>query len=1217
MNEQQEFKMEDTTRYSIFCFLIFLTFLISTCSEAQSQNSLSKANIIYDQRDDTPLEITFKLTDEVNIDRFILDYQRQYLKITDTQLKKSSIFSDEINQVHYRLIQYYKGLELAGVQFLVHENNGQILYAHGKLIHDLNLNVKPALSEDQALAQALQHINASSYMWENVSNEKFIKTMLNDPSASFYPEGKLLIVSKNFLMLKEEFRLAYRFNIQTELPFGGKIIDIDAINGSVINVYPSVLSGDVNGEGMTNYNGMREIIVSDTISEPTPAPPKWHLNTWQAMGGSGKSWWMADTLFGDDGGYGNNWYEVIDTDTLTLQGSEITLSFYHRYAVSEPMDNFPDYYDSWEGMNVRFSVDNGDTWQVLRNPHPAYTDSSIYSFGGIFGEGPGIPGWSGGVLDWSRVEIDLNHLSGNTVIFRFAFASDYDYSAEDLRPDLFGWQIDSILISNNQGVLFSNDGFQEGLTPHNLVREVMHVEDGKYRLRENSRGLGIATYDLHNGSEIGYATDFVDEDSSFTKTEARPGVSVHWASAATYDYYLDSHDRMSYDNQEGRIISFVHYGDNFSNAFWYGYINMAVYGDGEENKMPLVSLDVVGHELTHGVTQYSAGLIYQNEYGALNESFSDIFGTMIEHYIEGANGDWVLGEDFTPNGMGFRSLKDPNSLGYPDTYLGNFWFPETPWPSEENDYGGVHINSSVQNYWFYLLAEGGTGINDHGHSYKVDGIGSEKAGKIAYRMLTVYLMPTSRFYDARRAAMYAAKDLFGDSSEELNSVIDAWNAVGVSYPTLKPSLEFGVDTLKLSAEVAASSDTNVIQIYNRGLDTLTINTIQISGHNFTLSPGINFPIVLSEFNHYKNIEVIFSATNEGTVTDTLLVFSNDSLIPINRLYLHGTGWIIHPAEENKTYAVTSKYDQVRLLSLSESDGQTESIGSTGLADITGLVLHPLSKELWATLALGHQTTIYRINTRNGKAYEKYTIPKGNLRAITIDQQGDLFGFNAFTGELYAINDLTGSFSLLGTANIGIILGAAVNPINDQLWVSTVEGSSYKIDKTNASATYIGKSGFNTSLAICFDSEGKLFGLSGFGSTREITSFISIDTTNGTGTLIGSTGKAGVTGLVINGVVTNIMLSENEIKPSHFNLEQNHPNPFNPLTMINYQLPMTNEVELSIYNLLGERIITLVSEKQQAGSYQVEWDASGFASGVYYYRIKAGEFVKTKKLILLR
>ncbi len=1209
--------MENTIRYSIFRFLIFITFLISAFSDAKSQNSLNKANIIYDQRDDTPLEITFKLTDEVSVDRFILDYQRQYLKTTDTQIKKSSIFLDEIDQVHYRLKQYYKGLELAGVQLLAHEKNGQIFYVHGKLIHDLNLNVKPALSEEQALAQAMQHINASSYMWEKVSNDKFIKTMLNDPSASFFPEGKLLIVSKNFLMLKEEFRLAYRFNIHTEIPFGGKIIDIDAIDGSVINVYPSVLTEDVIGKGLTLYNSMREITVSDTISEPIPSPPKWHPDTWQAMGGQGYSWWMADTLLGDDGGYGNSWYEVLDTDTMTLRGSDINLSFYHRYAVTEPMENYPEGYDSWEGMNVQCSIDNGESWQVLNHPSPGYTDSSIYSFGSVFGEGPGIPGWSGGVLDWSKVDLDLSHLSGNTVRLRFAFASDYDYSAEDIRPDLFGWQIDSIQISGDQGILFFNDGVQEGLTPRNLAREVMHIEDGKYRLREESRGLGIATYNLHNEIELGYASDFVDEDSSFTDIDSKTGVSAHWASEVTYDYYLNHHQRKSYDDSEGRIISFVHFDDKLSNAFWNSYLNLAVYGDGAGNESPLVSLEVVGHELTHGVTQYSAGLIYQNEFGALNESFSDIFGTMVEHYIEGVNGDWVMGEDFMPDGMVFRSMEDPNSLGYPDTYLGNFWFPETPWPSEENDYGGVHINSSVQNYWFYLLAEGGTGTNDHGHSFKVDGIGSEKAGRIAYRMLTVYLMPTSRFYDARRAAIYAAKDLFGDSSEELNSVIDAWSAVGVAYPTLEPSLEFSVDTLKFSAEVAASSDTNIIQIYNRGLDTLTINTIQISGQNFTLSPGINYPIVLSEFNQYKNIEVIFSATNEETISDTLLVFTNDSLNPLNRLYLHGTGWIIHPAEENKIYAVTSKYDQVKLLSVSESDGQTESIGSTGLADITGLVLHPLTKELWATLALGHQTTIYRINARNGKAYEKYTIPEGNLRAITFDQEGNLFGFNAFAGELYAIDDTTGSASLLGTANIGIILGAAVNPFNDQLWVSTVDGSSYKIDKSNASATYIGKSGFNTSLAICFDSAGKLFGLSGFGSPKEITSFISIDTTNGTGSLIGSTGKAGVTGLVISGVVTNIMLSENELKPSHYNLEQNYPNPFNPLTMINYQLPMTNEVELSIYNLLGEEIITLVSEKQHAGSYQVEWDASAFASGVYYYRIKAGEFVKTKKLILLR
>jgi hypothetical protein len=88
-------------------------------------------------------------------------------------------------------------------------------------------------------------------------------------------------------------------------------------------------------------------------------------------------------------------------------------------------------------------------------------------------------------------------------------------------------------------------------------------------------------------------------------------------------------------------------------------------------------------------------------------------------------------------------------------------------------------------------------------------------------------------------------------------------------------------------------------------------------------------------------------------------------------------------------------------------------------------------------------------------------------------------------------------------------------------------------------------------------------------------------------------------------------------PQVFTLEQNFPNPFNPSTMINYQLPMTNEVDLSIYNLLGQKVATLVSEKQQAGHHQVEWDASGFASGVYYYRIQAGEFVDVKKMILLR
>jgi len=129
----------------------------------------------------------------------------------------------------------------------------------------------------------------------------------------------------------------------------------------------------------------------------------------------------------------------------------------------------------------------------------------------------------------------------------------------------------------------------------------------------------------------------------------------------------------------------------------------------------------VGHELYHGVTEFSAGLVYAFEPGALNESFSDIFGKVVENYATGSN-NWLLGDDIGLNGSGaFRNMENPNQFDDPDTYLGDFWYVGG------DDNGGVHTNSGVQNKWFQLLTDGGTGTNDNGEDYDVIGIGIDDA----------------------------------------------------------------------------------------------------------------------------------------------------------------------------------------------------------------------------------------------------------------------------------------------------------------------------------------------------------------------------------------------------------------------------------------------------------------------------------------------------------
>ena len=258
------------------------------------------------------------------------------------------------------------------------------------------------------------------------------------------------------------------------------------------------------------------------------------------------------------------------------------------------------------------------------------------------------------------------------------------------------------------------------------------------------------------------------------------GVNVHWGAEATYDYYLNDHGRNSFDNAGGTIYSYAHADVNYNNAFWDG--TRMTYGDGDGvNFTPLVCLDVVGHEITHGVTQNSANLIYWGESGALNESFSDIFGNEVEFMREGVpgvgTGSWRMGEDITPSGSGIRNMQNPNEFNNADTYLGTYWVT-----TGSGDNGGVHYNSGVQNFWFYLLCEGGSGTNDHGNAYNVSTIGFTKAAAIAYRNLTVYLTPSSNYYAARVGAINSAIDLYGPGSTEVQAVMDAWYAVGVYEP---------------------------------------------------------------------------------------------------------------------------------------------------------------------------------------------------------------------------------------------------------------------------------------------------------------------------------------------------------------------------------------------------------------------------------------------------
>lgn len=296
---------------------------------------------------------------------------------------------------------------------------------------------------------------------------------------------------------------------------------------------------------------------------------------------------------------------------------------------------------------------------------------------------------------------------------------------------------------------------------------------GEYRLRDGSRGDGVRTFDLNEGTDYGSSTDFIDDDNDWNNINPQLdeyATDAHWGAEMTYDYYFDIHGRSSLDNAGFQLNSYVHYGVDFYNAFWDG--SRMTYGDGNGGGVtPLTTLDIAGHEVTHGLTNFTADLIYSAESGALNESFSDIFGSAIERFARPDDWDWFIGLEI---GEAFRNMANPNEYSHPDTYFGDFWADLGGWDS-----GGVHTNSGVQNYWFYLLSEGGAGTNDNGDAFDVTGAGIEAASAIAFRNLTVYLTASSQFEDARFYAIQSAIDLYGACSFEVEQTTDAWYAVGV------------------------------------------------------------------------------------------------------------------------------------------------------------------------------------------------------------------------------------------------------------------------------------------------------------------------------------------------------------------------------------------------------------------------------------------------------
>lgn len=495
-----------------------------------------------------------------------------------------------------------------------------------------------------------------------------------------------------------------------------------------------------------------------------------------------------------------------------------------------------------------------------------------------------------------------------------------------------------------------------GITPYVWTGTTLRApitNSSFYILHDETRGKGVMTYDLNGAGGLpislpvlyNQAASFTDPDNIWddgdilTNNKHKRGTNLggaaeggageaenddvafdaHWGAEMVYDYWKNVHNRLSFDNQNSAIKSFVHYGLAYDNAFWNGSVMTYGDGSGDDNPAllgfkPLTSLDVCGHEIGHGVCTFTADLVYEKESGAMNEGFSDIWAACIENYVL-KNVDpslpydvWGIGEQIDVRaGRALRRMNDPNAEGNPDTYGGAFWSNPDCDPNLVNDYCGVHNNSGVLNHWFYQLVagDGASHVNDLGQTFTVKGLGFADGEKIAY-LTEMKLTPTATFAEARAASIQAAIELFGQCSPQHQTTANAWYAVGVGEAfsgDCTASVNFTDSKSVVSEETGTTacgtSKTHIVYV-NRPIATASSLTLTVTASGTaTLNSDYTLP----------KTTVTWAANETGTKQLAVVVngdqlIEGDETIVLNFVPLAGT------ASAVRTHTITLYDDDV-------------------------------------------------------------------------------------------------------------------------------------------------------------------------------------------------------------------------------------------------------------------------------------------------------------------
>jgi len=339
---------------------------------------------------------------------------------------------------------------------------------------------------------------------------------------------------------------------------------------------------------------------------------------------------------------------------------------------------------------------------------------------------------------------------------------------------------------------------------------------------------------------------------------------------------------------------------------------------------------------------------------------------------------------------------------------------------------------------------------------------------------------------------------------------------------------------------------------------------------------------------------------------------------------------MYPALDKTIYASTGSQNNGDIITIDKTTGTGTTVGASLFSGIKDITIHPTTGIMYGLVTRSGDADIVRVSAA-GDAYLLSTVAIPTMAGIAFNTAGTLYGITS-GGDIYTIELLSGTTTFVVTGQ-GSYSGITFNPVTNELWASSRsfvlpnKDAIFTVDLTTGDTTIIGHTGLNEiTNDIVFDENQNLYGV--IGAASVINDFISIDISNGVGTVVGSVGMKNIQGLAFEETgVTSVEDDVNTVMPTDFSLEQNYPNPFNPTTTIQFSLPVSADVKLVVYNMLGEAVATLLNEQRSAGTHNIIWNSSNtngvkLSSGIYFYKLNATgmngkEFRNIRKMVLLK